>query len=68
MQRWNRDVEIEPPNRCRSCGAHVTTEFRRTHGDADGLVHSCPECDEHHNLARTAAGYEARRRFGGASE
>lgn len=67
MQRWKPSAETQPPNRCRSCGEHVTTEFRRTHGDADGLVHSCTECDENHNLSRSAAGLEPYRRFGGRS-
>lgn len=66
MQSWDPDAEERNPRRCQGCGAHVSGEFRRTHGDEHGLVHSCTECDEYHNLARTAAGFEAQRRFGGS--
>lgn len=44
MQRWDPDAETQPPNRCRGCGAHVSAEFRRTYGDADGRVFACPDC------------------------
>ncbi|WP_083912467.1 DUF7563 family protein [Natronolimnohabitans innermongolicus] len=65
MQRWDRDVETRNPRRCQNCGAHVSSEFRRIHGDDRGLAHRCPQCEEYHSLPRTAAGLDAKRRFGG---
>lgn len=44
MQRWDPDAETVNPRRCRNCGDHVSAEFRRTHGDSDGHVWSCPGC------------------------
>jgi len=29
---------------CASCGGHVTPDFVRVFGDADGDVHGCPAC------------------------
>lgn len=64
LANWTPD-DVDNQRRCQNCGAHVSDDFRRTHGD-DGTVYRCIECDENHNLAWTAAGLEPRRRFGGS--
>ncbi len=49
---------------CQNCGDHVSDEFRRSAGDADGYVHACPNCTEFRRLARAARGLEPRQQDG----
>lgn len=39
---------------CQNCGAQVSAQFRRTHGDSDDVAHACPECAPKTELRRLA--------------
>ncbi|WP_053949283.1 DUF7563 family protein [Halolamina sediminis] len=42
---------------CRFCGAHVSTDFRRTFGDEQNVAHRCLSCDSRPRVqAGSAAG------------
>ena len=52
MQRWSF---YQNPQRCLTCGSHVTPEFRQGFGDADDRAHRCTECDIYGRLADGSA-------------
>jgi len=42
---------------CQHCGAHVSSDFRRTFGDAENRAHRCLSCDSRPRIqAGSAAG------------
>jgi len=42
---------------CGYCGSHISDDFRRVFGDADGEVHRCLSCDSRPRIqAGSAAG------------
>jgi len=44
---------------CRFCGAHVSSDFRRTFGDGENVAHRCLSCDSRPRIqAGSAAGRE----------
>jgi len=44
---------------CRFCGAHVSSDFRRTFGDDENVAHRCLSCDSRPRIqAGSAAGRE----------
>ena len=40
---------------CLHCGAHVTSDFERVHGDQDDRVHRCYNCDSKPRVALGSA-------------
>lgn len=49
MQQWGFD-DVDEPNRCRRCGSHVSSTFRRTFGDETETVYGCPQCATYREL------------------
>jgi len=47
----------EPTNvdQCQSCGAHVTSRFRKCLGDANNIAHACRQCADQNDLYCGAA-------------
>lgn len=41
---------------CDYCGAHLTSDFRRTYGTEDNRAKRCPECDSWARRQRGSAG------------
>lgn len=39
-----------PERACQNCGSHVSADFRRTFGDASGVLHRCLACDSRPRL------------------
>ena len=39
---WTTDASSR---RCQCCDSHVTSDFARTFGDANNVVHRCLNCD-----------------------
>ncbi len=39
-----------PEQACQHCGSHVSSDFRRTFGDDDGVLHRCLACDSRPRL------------------
>jgi len=44
---------------CDSCGAHVTSTFKRARSDNDGVLHGCLECAPPATRVRDCAGVES---------
>lgn len=54
MDSWERCHE-ETTRTCEGCGSHVTRDFVRTFGDADGTVARCLNCDTFGRLSSGSA-------------
>lgn len=39
-----QSFETDESRSCQRCGAHVSSEYRRVHGDDEGRVFGCPHC------------------------
>lgn len=51
---WRDVCTSETNSKCRRCGAHVSTNYRRINGDENGDVFGCPSCYNHGELLNGA--------------
>lgn len=48
-------AEATERRRCLGCGSHVPAGFRRVHGDEQGRIHRCPDCDTRQRIWKGSA-------------